>query len=157
MKKTKAKKFHFIVTIFILTVILFAGKSYSQDNNKVPSNLKTLFYSDFNKMKIDNSFLKSVSKIDLESSNLNVIPDNVFDCTNLETLILKNNNITTLPIDIRKLYALKVLNLTNTNIQYIPEEISQLKLLKELYLTYEIWQYRLDELHKITRAKIILE
>jgi Leucine-rich repeat (LRR) protein len=158
------KSFKLLISI-VLSTLFFTISSYSQNIEGIAENKSILNiengsifnYSEITNLKNNNLLLEKISVANLENSKLNEVPEYIFNCTNLESLILKNNNISKLPIEIRKLYNLRVLDLSNTDIQVIPEEISQLKLLKELHLTYEIWQYRIDELRKITNAKIVLE
>ena len=67
--------------------------------------------------------------------NLNEIPKEVFDLTQLTSLYLYHNNLTQIPVEIGKLTQLSTLNLSQNNLFNLPSEIGQLCNLSTLNLS----------------------
>ena len=86
--------------------------------------------------------------LELRSNNLNALPPEIGNLTNLEILELDFNNLNTLPPEIGKLTNLKVLELGNNNLISLPEELFQLKKLEKcdikqnLFMPNSIWKYK---------------
>jgi Leucine-rich repeat (LRR) protein len=73
--------------------------------------------------------------LDLSSSNLTVIDENIFLLNNLKSLFLQRNLLETVPEEIGKLELLEVLNLNDNKISSLPIEMCALKHLKKLDLS----------------------
>lgn len=78
--------------------------------------------------------IKQVKKLNLSGKNLKVIPQNVYQYTNLEKLDLSNNRIETIPSDILKLRKLRTLDLAFNQIKSLQSAIFKLPKLRILNL-----------------------
>lgn len=76
--------------------------------------------------------IKQVKKLNLSGKNLKVIPQNVYQYTNLEKLDLSNNRIETIPSDILKLRKLRTLDLAFNQIKSLQSAIFKLPKLRIL-------------------------
>lgn len=141
--------------------ILSLGNNKLISLNKELSSLSKLvnLQLDFNKIKkIDfKNWSNSLSYLNLSNNELEAIPDNISNLTNLEKLNLSNNNITSLNKEIANLHQLKTLildsnkikeidfkdwnnniinflNIDNNELEIIPDNIRNLTNLKALYL-----------------------
>jgi small GTP-binding protein len=74
------------------------------------------------------------TSLDLSGLNLTVIPEAVFQLTDLQQLYLNNNQITAVPDAVSQLANLQELNLGSNQIKAIPETLSQLANLQTLSL-----------------------
>lgn len=146
MKTAKLFSKTLIIALFVL---IFSRLTQSQSKELAETIKSPASYS--------SAVSNIILEIDLSSSDLNSVPEIVFQMTSLETLDLRNNPISKLPREIRNLQNLRVLNLAGTTIEELPDELSQLRHLKEIHLKCEQWQLRLDEVKRITKARIVLE
>lgn len=74
-----------------------------------------------------------VFHLSLTYDNLSVIPDNIRDLKNLETLDLSVNQLTSLPEGIGNLSNLQVIYLGDNNIEELPESFVKLTKLREIH------------------------
>jgi Leucine-rich repeat (LRR) protein len=77
----------------------------------------------------------NIQNLNLFHKNLNEIPKEIFDLTQLTNLYLYNNNLTQIPIEIKQLCNLSTLNLSQNNLSNLPIEIGQLCNLSTLNLS----------------------
>ena len=75
----------------------------------------------------DNIIYDKILEVHLDKEDLEMIPDKIFEFTNLHVLNLSNNLIKTIPNKIGNLINLQELYLDNNMISDIPEEIGNLK------------------------------
>jgi Leucine-rich repeat (LRR) protein len=76
------------------------------------------------------------NSLDLSNQNLNKIPDDVFNKTNLEKLDVSNNSLTgAIQSQIGQLQKLRILNASNNNMTGVPAEVGQLRNLEILDLS----------------------
>lgn len=114
--------------VLILVLLVFAsvslnGQSQSEDY-KVFKNLKRALKK------------KSVVySLDLSGKNLDKIPPEVFELTNLKVLNLFDNRIEEIPESISSLIYLEVLILMRNDLGSVPQEIVELSNLKKLNLS----------------------
>ncbi len=79
--------------------------------------------------------------LDLSGLGINELPKELFEITQLKTLILgkyrtpQKNSISVIPKEIAKLTNLEILDLTDNKISSLPNEISNLKKLKKIVLS----------------------
>ena len=85
-------------------------------------------------IEIKGKTIKQVKKLNLSGKNLKVIPQNVYQYTNLEKLDLSNNRIETIPSDILKLRKLRTLDLAFNQIKSLQSAIFKLPKLRILNL-----------------------
>jgi len=106
-------------------------------NNVEPGNLKGLMSSNFVLcLKYGfSSIFKGISELNLFTSGIRELPEEIGELTELKILILRGNYLSTLPKSIGKLRKLEELNLINNNISHLPDEITKLHNLKKLDLT----------------------
>ncbi len=78
--------------------------------------------------------LKMLTSLDLESNNLEKIPETVCDLEQIINLNLSYNKIKTLPNNFGNLKRLNLLNLSRNQLEILPEGLSSLKFLERLYL-----------------------
>lgn len=100
---------------------------------------------------------KKTKKIDLSNKNLNSIPSEIFDITDLEILILTQNQIRAIPASISRLKNLKILDISFNQIKYLPENLFQLKNLESLNLSNNDIQklsYKITELKRLETLKL---
>ena len=64
----------------------------------------------------------NIQNLNLFHKNLNEIPKEIFDLTQLTNLYLYNNNLTQIPIEIKQLCNLSTLNLSQNNLSNLPIE-----------------------------------
>lgn len=81
------------------------------------------------------SIFKGISELNLFTSGIRELPEEIGELTELKILILRGNYLSTLPKSIGKLSKLEELNLINNNMSHLPDEITELKNLKKLDLT----------------------
>jgi hypothetical protein len=79
--------------------------------------------------------LKTVTKLEMISSNLSMIPEGIFLLINLSILNFYNNNICFIPLEIGNLIHLRGLNLSNNRIKEIPTSFYKLIKLTQLNLS----------------------
>ncbi|MEW6610707.1 MAG: leucine-rich repeat domain-containing protein [Patescibacteria group bacterium] len=83
-----------------------------------------------------NGTIPQSMRLDLSNRNLDKVPMDIFNRTNLVELDVSGNNLTgALPAEIRKLQNLKVLKANNNNMTGVPAEIGQLRKLEVLDLS----------------------
>ncbi len=82
--------------------------------------------------KIDRSKLHQVSELSLRYSNLDTLPESLFDLTDLTGLDLSDNQLTSLPENLGNLTNLTWLNLDNNQLVNLPESLGKLTNLKRL-------------------------
>ena len=78
--------------------------------------------------------LTNLQTLNLNSNNLKELPPEIWQLTNLQGLALGNNNLTELPAEIGQLTNLQGLYLSNNNLTELPAEIGQLTNLQTLNL-----------------------
>ncbi len=78
---------------------------------------------------------KKTKKIDLSKKGLKSIPNEIFEITDLETLILEGNQIKSISDSISKLSKLKVLDVSNNKINKISDKLYSLVGLEKLNLS----------------------
>ena len=90
-----------------------------------------------NNIKADETpVVKSEEKLDLSNQQLEKVPANVFEKTNLEELNISGNALSgSIQAEIRQLSKLKVLNASNNLMTGVPAEIGQLEKLEVLDLS----------------------
>jgi Leucine-rich repeat (LRR) protein len=76
--------------------------------------------------------ISSLRVLTLTGFKMNMIPTDLYSCSNLEILDLSNNVITSISGDISKLKKLRHLNLSNNSIEYLPKEMNGLTQLESL-------------------------
>ena len=105
------------------------------DRIKLP-NFKSLYISDvdFSRIRFNISNFYALEKLRIEGSQMETVPNSVFELKNLKQLLLKNNMITLLPNSIEKLKNVEILDFSENFLTSIPEAILNLKALKKLYL-----------------------
>ena len=95
-------------------------------------------------IEIKGKTIKQVKKLNLSGKNLKVIPQNVYQYTNLEKLDLSNNRIETIPSDILKLRKLRTvmenerknkifISYSHADIEYYKKLTTHLKVLQNYF------------------------
>ncbi|CAL4994366.1 unnamed protein product [Urochloa decumbens] len=89
---------------------------------------------------IDTDLLRSIlassnllSTLDLQGTQLKMLPDEVFSLFNLQFLGLRNTGIKILPEEVGRLQNLVVLDALGTCLLYLPKNVAKLKKLRFLY------------------------
>lgn len=125
-----------ILAIFVTSVFFLSGcatgNKITENSIKPNKNSQTN-----NNIKTDESpAVKSEDKLDLSNQQLDKIPANVFEQSNLEELNISGNALSgSIQAEIRHLRRLKVLNASNNLMTGVPAEIGQLENLEELDLS----------------------
>jgi leucine-rich repeat protein SHOC2 len=83
---------------------------------------------------IERAKLHQVPELSLRHSNLDILPKNLVDLTDLTGLDLSDNQLTSLPDDLGNLTNLTWLNLDNNQLVSLPESLGKLTNLKRLSL-----------------------
>ena len=94
-------------------------------------NLSNRNLNDIPKEVLNNT---NIRVLNLTDNNLTELPDSIGDLTNLRALGLNGNNLTELPDSFSKLINLGELFITNNNFSEIPQVIGSLPKLIRLYL-----------------------
>ncbi|MBN1779345.1 MAG: leucine-rich repeat domain-containing protein [Candidatus Buchananbacteria bacterium] len=112
----------FLVVVVVCAVVLSGCQFGGQNSNN------------FN---IDESeMVPGETALDLNGQSLTVVPSDIFNKINLESLNLSNNQLTgALASQIGQLRNLKVLNLSNNQMTGVPAEVGQLQNLEILDLS----------------------
>jgi internalin A len=95
---------------------------------------------------------KQLKRLDLDHGNLTQIPEEIFDLTHLEELILYRNEIKTVPAEIHRLKNLKLLDLRKNPV----EEITDVKGLVLDFVCYQQHKHQISS-ENISGLKINLE
>jgi len=114
--------------LLILFFVCCSFNTYSQNSDYEKAIIK------INRMK--NNISDSTSLLDFTDYDLNTIPEEVYELTNLKGLILDNTNIENIPKDIKRLKSLTLLSLNNTKIKEFPKALFKLKNLTILSLNF---------------------
>ncbi|BBI16314.1 leucine-rich repeat domain-containing protein [Neochlamydia sp. S13] len=80
------------------------------------------------------SYSKDIRKLNVARIGLTLLPSEIGQLSQLQTLELSNNQLTTLPAEIRQLSQLQCLYLENNYLTTLPAEIGQLSQLQRLHL-----------------------
>jgi small GTP-binding protein len=132
----------------------FEIKFLKNENIAQYDNYKPIFYYEINEnesvtlIKIENFDLndkleilinyiknfKFLNTLNLINTNLNFIPDEIFELKNLNKLVLDCNKINSIPDSISKLSNLNFLSLVKNNIKDLTSNICNIKSLKKLWL-----------------------
>ncbi|XP_019621333.1 PREDICTED: leucine-rich repeat and IQ domain-containing protein 4-like [Branchiostoma belcheri] len=72
--------------------------------------------------------------LDLSNQGLTSIPEEVFDITDLEILVVSNNKLTSIPVAIGRLRKLERLGATGNKLTSLPQAIGSLQKLTHLYI-----------------------
>ena len=108
-----------------------------------PINLPNLTYLDLycNKIGLLPKEIKTLIRLkylNIQNCHFKVLPEELYELEDLETLILSNNPITKISSNIKNLKQLKVLDLQNTSISILPPEIGELINLEKLQCAAKI-------------------
>ncbi|MCK4935164.1 MAG: leucine-rich repeat domain-containing protein [Simkaniaceae bacterium] len=79
--------------------------------------------------------VKNLRELHLSNKNLQYLPQEILQLTELRTLSLHNNHLTALPQDINQLLHLEFLHLSDNHLTMLPKSISQLEKLSNLYIS----------------------
>lgn len=85
--------------------------------------------------KIEDARTSGDKRLSLMSTELASIPDELWELTQLESLLLDGNNLTSLPTSIEQLKCLRVLDLRDNRLKSISESLAQLEELQVLNLS----------------------
>lgn len=158
-RSEKGLIFAFYFTLLIIGVLTFKinAQNISKDDLAVnitytDSTPQSGSIDDFDSRSINNA-----ESLSITGNKIAILPNGLFQMSNLEELSIISNTLTEVNPDIRNLYNLRILDLSQTSVKILPDEIHYLKLLKEIRLPYAIWVFRTEEIKKLTNAKIILE
>ncbi|MCG8475743.1 MAG: leucine-rich repeat protein, partial [Cytophagales bacterium] len=83
--------------------------------------------------------LKGLKSLILSKNLFASIPDILFGCQGLETIVLKDNSLSEVSEKIKELSNLKKLDFSGNKLKALPEEIKQLKGLKSLILSKNLF------------------
>ncbi|KAI6175951.1 Leucine Rich repeat-containing domain protein [Aphelenchoides bicaudatus] len=85
------------------------------------------------------------ARLDLNSSEILVIPPAIKDLTQLTELFLYKNKLTTLPVEIGSLVNLRILGLSENNLSSLPDTLVNLKKLETLDLRHNKLSERIPD------------
>ena len=77
---------------------------------------------------IDKDSLENITELNICDKNINEIPPQIENLSNLLVVLADCNNIKELPLDLFKLKSLAMLSLSNNNISEIPHEIEKVNI-----------------------------
>lgn len=83
-----------------------------------------------------NQHISSTYHLNLDSCRLRMIPDSIYDLSNLKILSLNANLISRIPDGIKNLYSLEELHLKYNNIEKLPNSMKTLRELRVIDLSY---------------------
>lgn len=90
---------------------------------------KYYFNDEFDNIKIlDKDSLENITELDICDKNINEIPPQIENLSNLLVVLADCNNIKELPLELFKLKSLSMLSLSNNNISKIPHEIEKVNI-----------------------------
>ena len=90
---------------------------------------KYYFNDEFGNIKfIDKDSLENITELNICDKNINEIPPQIENLSNLLVVLADCNNIKELPLDLFKLKSLAMLSLSNNNISEIPHEIEKVNI-----------------------------
>ncbi|PRM94293.1 hypothetical protein CJ673_07290 [Aliarcobacter cryaerophilus] len=90
---------------------------------------KYYFNDEFGNIKfIDKDSLENITELDICDKNINEIPPQIENLSNLLVVLADCNNIKELPLELFKLKSLSMLSLSNNNISEIPHEIEKVNI-----------------------------
>lgn len=90
---------------------------------------KYYFNDEFGNIKfIDKDSLENITELDICDKNINEIPPQIENLSNLLVVLADCNNIKELPLELFKLKSLAMLSLSNNNISAIPNEIEKVNI-----------------------------
>ena len=90
---------------------------------------KYYFNDEFGNIKfIDKDSLENITELNICDKNINEIPPQIENLSNLLVVLADCNNIKELPLELFKLKSLAMLSLSNNNISEIPHEIEKVNI-----------------------------
>jgi internalin A len=95
----------------------------------------SFFFSDLQQLPPEVGQLTNLQKLSLSNTQLSSLPSEIGQLTNLQELSLSNTQLSRLPSEIGQLTNLRILDLSNTQLSSLPSEIGQLTNLQELSLS----------------------